>query len=51
MAGTKIKDTFKELISPFLKAKMEEAKKDLVKIVQNILRLQDNISIMMKKKK
>ncbi len=27
MAGTKIKDTFKELISPFLKAKMEEAKK------------------------
>ena len=28
MAGTKIKDQFKELISPFLKSKMEEAKKN-----------------------
>ena len=27
MAGTKTKDQFKELISPFLKAKMDEIKK------------------------
>ena len=26
MAGTKVKDQFKELISPFLRFKMEEAK-------------------------
>ena len=28
MAGTKIKDQFRELISPFLKFKMEEIKRE-----------------------
>ena len=43
MAGTKEQGSFREIVSPFLKSKIEVLKKAMVLIVKNILQLLHNI--------
>ena len=47
MAGTKTKDEFKELISPFLKSKMIKAEKELGKDNSDYIALRSNIKLIL----